>query len=936
MFKQPFVVLDLETSGVDPKTDDIIEVAMIRYENGKEVERYDQLIKTGTPLSKIITLITGITDEELNENGKEKAEVYKEIARMLKGAYLICHNTAFDHGFLWAKGIKLDILGLMDTIPLAQILFPQAASYSLESLSVDLGIEHVHKHRAMGDVEATLELFRKLWETANDLPAPLVREIKGHLAKASWEGGIFFEELKGKNSTDGGSNRGSCGGSSGSSIGAPIEGVQRPLSVEDILGEEGILKKEWTEYEPRPQQVQMAESVMNAFDQGYHLICEAPTGVGKSLAYLVAAANIAIANKSKVVVSTNTINLQEQLYEKDIPMLQKIYRQGTQNPGFRAALLKGRSHYLCLRRFAKFKEAARFSDTDIVLLIKILVWQQSTLSGDCGEIHLTREESLIWDFELCSDKKYCSPQKCKPYGECYLHRARRLADEADVIVVNHALLCADLQGEGALLPDYQYLVVDEAHNFEEAATDAFGLKLKQDNFSLPFRVIRGHLEDIQKRYQGTLFGGEMAMRLLGGVHEELDEVESKMDGLFTLIAYFTGQNVETTTYAENLLIDPTVEATEEWLNLGASAEEVSTVLLDWLRDLRKFAEALMMGADTDSSEQNELAAEIMQEAELLAEQTHALKTFFMEDATRGHIRWLTADTQGGVSVNLAPTLPGTDLKQKLYAEKKSIILTSATLGIKLKDKSYDAPEQHPFTYLRTLLALDERFEELIIDSPFDYERQAYVLVPTDALPVTSPKSNDQLAPFFQSLIESVGGNLLALFTSYRVIEIQYLALAESLKNAGIRLLAQRISGGRNKIMKAYMADPGHSALFGTSSFWEGVDIKGEALTTLVIHKLPFDMPNDPIHKARAQLFQNGFYEYTVPRAILKFRQGFGRLIRSTTDYGTMMVLDERVFSKDYGRLFLDALPENITLEKLPLAEIPAKAKEWLELSRKRD
>ncbi len=928
MFKQPFVVLDLETSGVDPKKDDIIEVAMIRYENGKEVERYDELIKTGVPLSKIITLITGITDKELNENGLEKKEVYKEIARILKGAYLVCHNTAFDHGFLWAKGIKLDILGLMDTIPLAQILYPQAASYSLESLTVDLGIEHVHKHRAMGDVEATLELFKKLWDKANDLPSILVREIKGHLAKASWEAGVFFEELKGSSKT----MSGGVANALAASIAEPT-GVQRALSVEEVLGEEGILKKQWEEYEPRPQQVQMSEAVMNAFDQGFHLICEAPTGVGKSLAYLVAAANIAIANKSKVVVSTNTINLQEQLYEKDIPLLQNIYRQGTQNSGFRAALLKGRSHYLCLRRFAKFKEAARFSDTDIVLLIKILVWQTTTCSGDCGEIHLTREESLIWDFELCSDKKYCSPQKCKPYGECYLHRARRLAEEADIIVVNHALLCADLQGEGALLPEYKYLVIDEAHNFEEAATDAFGMVLKQDNFGLPFRMIRGHLEDIQKRYQGTLFGGELAMRLLGIVHSGMEEMEAKIDGLFTLIAYFTGQNVENTGYTENLLIDPTVQATEEWLNMGASAEETSAIILEWIRDLRAFADALSLGGDDMASEQNELAAEFMQEAEILTEQTKALKAFFNEDPALQHIRWLAADSKGEVSVNLAPTLPGNDLKQKLYAEKKSIILTSATLGIKLKDKSYDAPEQHPFTYLRTLLALDERFEELIIDSPFDFERQAYVMVPTDVLPITSPKSNDQLAPFFQKLIEAVSGNILGLFTSYRVIEVMYLALAENLKNAGIRLLAQRISGGRNKIMKAYLGSPQNSALFGTSSFWEGVDIKGEALTTLVIHKLPFDMPNDPVHKARAQLFQNGFYEYTVPRAILKFRQGFGRLIRSTTDYGSMIVLDERVFSKDYGRLFLDALPENITLEKIPLAEIPAKAKEWLEFSK---
>jgi len=229
--------------------------------------------------------------------------------------------------------------------------------------------------------------------------------------------------------------------------------------------------------------------------------------------------------------------------------------------------------------------------------------------------------------------------------------------------------------------------------------------------------------------------------------------------------------------------------------------------------------------------------------------------------------------------------------------------------------------------------LDEKFEELIIDSPFDFEAQTYVMVPDNILPVTSPKSVQQLAPFFSDLIKKVGGNMMTLFTSYRMIETLYLDLMEPLQNAGTKLLAQRISGGRNKIMKAYLNDPAHSILFGTASFWEGVDIKGEALSTLVIHKLPFDVPSDPICKARSQMFNNGFMEYSVPRAILRFRQGFGRLIRSKKDYGVMIVLDNRVLTKQYGQLFLDALPDNITLEKPHLSEIPGNVEQWLGLNK---
>lgn len=294
---------------------------------------------------------------------------------------------------------------------------------------------------------------------------------------------------------------------------------------------------------------------------------------------------------------------------------------------------------------------------------------------------------------------------------------------------------------------------------------------------------------------------------------------------------------------------------------------------------------------------------------------------------------MTSDSQGTVTVNLAPYLPGEALKEKLYTKKKSIILTSATLSIKLKQKDVDNSEQHPFNYIRTVLDLDDKFEELIIDSPFDFETQTYVLVPDNALPISSPKSSGELAVFFEKLIKKIGGGMLSLFTSYKMIETLYLSLMEEIQGSGIRMLAQRISGGRNKIIKAYMNDPTHSVLFGTSSFWEGVDIKGEALTTLVIHKLPFDVPTDPVCKARCQMFGNGFYEYSVPRAILKFRQGFGRLIRSKSDYGVMIVLDNRVLGKDYGRFFLEALPPNVTLEKMKLLDIPEKVKEWLDINK---
>ena len=706
------------------------------------------------------------------------------------------------------------------------------------------------------------------------------------------------------------------------------DGIKRALQINEIFGEKGAMIECRDEYESRPQQIEMADNVLNAFQQGYHLICEAPTGIGKSLAYLAAAANISIENKSKVVISTNTINLQQQLFEKDLPLLQSIYKNATGNAGVKAALLKGRSNYLCLRRLAEFKRRPRFTHEELILLIKILVWQYKTETGDNNDINLTRPETLIWDFELCADHKYCTPQKCKAFGECYLHKARRKAEEADIIIVNHALLCSDIISGGGLLPEYNYLVVDEAHHFEEVATRSLGVEVKQENLAIPIKALQNHLDDMKRRFSGTLFINSKALESVDSIIDSVPDLQQSVDNFFNIVALFVGRNVPESGYIENLLIDPVITATQEWLNIGLSLTDVTQKAIMWLSGLRKFAEAVQATQDNDDG----FTDELMQEIGTLSEQLAHLNNFFNEDhEDKKWIRWISSDLHGIVTINLAPLTTGPYLKDLLYDKKKSIVLTSATLGVKLAQEGGDGYEQHPFTYLRQMLGLDDKFEEVVLDSPFDYEKQVYVIMPTGLEPVQSKKNIEQASGFFKRLIKSVGGGMLGLFTSYGALENVYLNLMHELTPKDPKVLAQRISGGRAKIMKSYMKNPKNSVLLGTASFWEGVDIAGDALTTLVIHKLPFDVPSDPIYKVRGQMFNNGFMEYSVPRAILRFRQGFGRLIRSKKDYGVMIVLDDRVLGKEYGQMFLASLPKGVTIEKMPLNEVEGKAKEWLTL-----
>jgi predicted DnaQ family exonuclease/DinG family helicase len=927
MFSKPFVILDLETSGIDPKRDDIIEVAMIRYENGKEVARYDDLIKIDYKLPEIITIITGITDKDLEENGQGRDKVFAEVEKVIRGAYIVGHNVNFDVSFLREKGIDLDVPGYIDTIPIAQILLPEHASYSLESLSDDLNITHKNRHRAMGDVEATLDLFKYLWKKAGEIPKATLTEIKEFLPRAEWDASVFFEELK-------------AGSLKSDAVVKPsavdyaevTTTVRKALELDEIFAENGALSRCMDCSEARPQQVEMSQNVLSAFQQGYHLICEAPTGVGKSLAYLAAAAHTAISNKSKVVVSTNTINLQQQLYEKDVPLLQKIYREATGHPGVKVALLKGRSHYLCLRRLAEFKRRPRLTEAELILLIKILVWQNITRSGDSSDIHLTRQETLIWDFELSADQKFCSPVKCKSYGGCYLHEARKKAEAADIIIANHALLCADLEAEGSLLPEYQYLVVDEAHHFEEVSTKAFGLEIKQESLAIPIKAIKNHLEDLKRRFSGTLFMGSDAFASVNDLIDAVPDLNQTLDNFFSVVALFVNRNVPESAFIENLLVDKVIAGSEEWLNLGDSLDELNGKIKSWLSDLRKFSQSLELAEGDDFPDQAEFLDELMQEIMLLSEQMEDIESFFNSGAgAENLIRWITSDMQGMITIFMAPLMVGPELQERLYDQKKSVIFTSATLGVKLRDA--EDREQHPFTYLRQMLGLNERFEELILESPFDFETQTYVITPSDLHPVQAKNSIEQVSSFMKELIRAVGGSMLGLFTSHGALERVYLNLMKEFTSKDPKVLAQRISGGRAKVMKAYMNNPQHSVLLGTNSFWEGVDIQGEALTTLVIHKLPFDVPSDPIFKARSEMFHNAFMEYSVPRAILRFRQGFGRLIRSQKDYGVLIMLDNRVLMKDYGKMFLEALPQGVMIEKMKLEEVPLTVKEWLNLSR---
>ncbi|MBI5411871.1 hypothetical protein HZA43_01700 [Candidatus Peregrinibacteria bacterium] len=947
MFKKTFVVLDIETTGLYPESDDIIEVACIRYEQGKEVSRFDSLIKIDKEIPPIVSLITTIQNTDLVDAPLWET-VKLEVQKIVRGAHIIGHNINFDVGFLKKKGIDFESSVLLDTVPLAQIAFPTAVSHSLESLTDELDIKHTAKHRAMSDTEATLDLFKKIWKKIDGLPKPIIDEIKDCVRRSEWGMAIFFDEIRGKaRATSDKCSYKACLVATGTS--APPRG----LSVAEVFNENGFLSQAWDHYESRPQQKQMATAVAHAFEHEYHLICEAPTGVGKSLAYLVPAAEIALNKKQRVVIATHTITLQHQLFEKDLHHLHQIYQQsapitscppepalsrvegkgglGGLSP-LNVAVLKGRGNYLCLQRLREFKKRSRFSPSEITLLIKILAWPWMNLGGDLADMTLTREERIVWDFELSAASKAIHGGKCCKNPDCYFQQALKATQDAPIVIVNHALLMADLVMGGGLLPEYKYLIIDEAHHFEEVATKSYGRTVTQENLTIPEKSIVAHLGQLKRNYSETLFGQQSCFQEIEPLLSGANDLLQKTDNIFSLISLFVNTHVMPSKYQESLLIDRAIMTSGEWLNLGDSVQKLIEATQEWIRKIEYFSDKLAGAASKDFPECDEFSEELNQEIAILKEQLAQLHPFFLPVETPRDIRFFSCNDSGAVVLTSLPILVGENLKKDLYASKKSILLTSATLSTPLF--ADDAPDvaQKPFDYLRKMLSLDEHFEELILDSPFDYEKQALMILPTDLPDVRSQDSLAPVAELIKQVAEATQGRMLGLFTSYRTIENLYLNLVIPLQKKGISVLAQRFSGGRNKILRAFLNNPEHSILLGTSSFWEGIDIPGDDLSCVMIHKLPFDIPSDPLHKTRSQWFSNGFYQYTMPRAILRFKQGFGRLIRSKKDVGIMIMLDSALTKKDYGQFFLKSLP-NVPVEKIKCAEIPALIKEWLKLQR---
>lgn len=627
--------------------------------------------------------------------------------------------------------------------------------------------------------------------------------------------------------------------------------------MKEIFGPGGLLSRSHPQYEFRPGQLEMAEAVARAIQEGHHLLVEAGTGTGKTLAYLIPA----ILSGKKVLISTGTKNLQEQLFFKDIPFLQQHlpYR-------FRASYMKGRSNYLCLFRFKRSETSPVLSGLDeIDAFDTVRKWVETTTVGDRAEIRDLPEDVSFWH-ALDARSEICLGQKCEDFQPCFITKMRQAALESQIVVVNHHLFFADLalRGNdfGNVLPGYDVVIFDEAHEMEDVATDYFGVSIS--NYRL-FDLLRDAqaVEDLDPTTMGEIV--KTATRAS-------QEAERFWLALRALARFPEGRfALDRHAFSERASNEESKAAREIVIEFGRALERLAASL------------KAIPGTPPEAEALIRRTVQFRADLDFLTKQTDSSYVYWFEQRGRG------------IYLQASPIDVSSTLREMLFENVSSAVLTSATLT-----------SAGDFQFIRSRLGIGPA-EELAVPSHFDYRRQAILYLPPRMPDPRDPAFANAAVDEIVRIIEKTEGRAFVLFTSVQAMENAYEAVRQRVSFPCF------VQGEASKMaLLEKFKTTSQSVLFATSSFWQGVDVQGESLSCVIVDKLPFAVPTDPLVRARNQFIEenggNPFYEYSVPQAIITLKQGLGRLIRSTRDTGVLAILDPRIRTKAYGRIFLRSLP----------------------------
>ena len=907
-FEEEMVFVDIETTGFDADRDEMIEIGAVLARGPEVLDRFHTMVDPGRPVPLEIGKLTGIDDSMLTgAPGPEAAA--RAFAEFAAGRDMAAHNVAFDRSFLTRAAGGHSFAGAwLDSLQLSLIALPRLRSHRLADLASAFGAV-TPTHRAGDDADALAFVWRVLLCGVDAMPSALVRRISNlapgtdwplrqvfaHMAASGREVGFDLVEVR--------RERASIDKGESMSDAHDLEecGCPDPEALIDEFGPDGLAGRMYPGFEHRSEQARMAEAVLEAFATGTHLAVEAGTGVGKSLAYLVPIARYAQLNGIGVGVATKTNSLMDQLVHSELPALCRALDEN-----LRYVALKGYEHYPCLRKLDRL--VATLDDESpeaLVTVASLLAWIAQSSWGDLDAINVHWRPAIRG--QAAASVADCTYKRCRYYPHlCYLHGVRRRASSAHVVVTNHALLFRDVVADGGILPPIRHWVVDEAHSVEDEARKQLTLQASHAELASLLAALhapgKSGLFDGVRRALRSAGSPDVQGVVLAGLAQAEEHVTTTLTltaSLFDFVKDLHRTIGESAYDACQARIDPGLRETGAW----GTVASVGGSLARKLEEVIAAGRQLVTQLEEAGPDFNDLKADLGGILVQLAEQRLGLVTVLDGEAS-DYVYYAALDRRPTVIAErlVAARLDiGQVLAEEFYPRTSSVVFTSATVAT-----------GESFSHFARSTGLDllgeEAWRSLRLESSYDFDRQMAVFVPRDLPLPGTPEYMTALGALLFDVHVAMGGSTLTLFTNRREMEALYRELEPRLDAEGIPLLVQGRGVSNKRLRDEFVADE-RLSLFATKSFWEGFDAKGDTLRCVVVAKLPFGRPTDPLAAEReAREGRVAWKRYTLPQAIIELKQAAGRLIRSSTDEGCLVITDVRLLQRGYGRDFLCALP----------------------------
>lgn len=913
MDNKTYAVVDLETTGHSPvKGDRIIQLAIVFIKNGEIGDKYVRFVNPGQKIPPFIRQLTAIADEDV-EDAPYFEDIAEEVARLLEGTIFIAHNTDFDLSFLQSEfsrcGIRKWLGKKMDTVELSKIMYPSANSYRLQDIAEDLGIPLVSAHRADDDALATAQLFLACMEKMHSLPEDTLNLLHRRSFRLKSDlSTLFYEALKLARTSRKGDGFSSFRGipyrNKPVSIANHYETPTYPI---DELQKTILLKKAFPTFERRESQFGFMDSVWNTLSSQTEMIAEVPTGIGKTAAYLLPAALHSIATGKPVVISTFTNHLADKIMADELGKVSAML-----DSTVTATVLKGREQYISLGKFEELQRITDESYDETFSIMQVFVWLTETVTGDLEELNVSGGGQLFVDRIRKRSNVLAPDERVADFH----YKLLETCGQSNIIITNHAMLLSDVNRDQLIFNSIAGLVVDEAHQFVQTAS-----RLNETVFSYTnWKYVMGQMGSDatgQLLHQVNVLNKRTGM--IGRLHkkEQLDNSYLKFTALFdsavgVLTTYdpvmYKKQQGNRAVYPLGKLAEGIVcfskvaEAMAEYISF---AEQFTRSLADQLDNLTRKEQAIVAEWDYWVREMTIKAGEWVE--------------IFLDHATEDYTVWMEKDRRSipGSLVVIKRSLDSSPMIRtfvdRLKKEQTGIVWTSGTLAVQDNER-----------FIARQLGIDDSIPLLTFSAPAHFYAGAEIYIVDNMPDIQQVSQSEYIEAVADAVVRTVlatRGRLFVLFTSQDMLRKTHDLITESEQLEDYALFAQGISSGsRVRLLKSFRQFS-NSVLFGTNSFWEGVDVPGEALTAVIIVRLPFSSPDEPVFKAKAAKLNamgvNPFNEFALPEAVMRLRQGFGRLIRSSADKGSFIILDRRIETKSYGHRFLASLP-NVPVKKVSL------------------